>query len=342
MRTRKSIVIITVFILVFLLAFLILYRKYSELKIAAADSRELLIPTGSVYEDVFSILDSVAGIRNPELFHLIAKKKKYITKIKPGRYIIEPGMTYPDIIDLLRSGKQAPVNVTFNNVRTLGQLAGKVAARLEPDSLDVISFLADETNYSADGFTRETVIAVFIPDTYQFYWNTDAKGFYSRMLKEYRSFWNSDRLSKAEAKNLDPLQVSTLASIVDEEVAKNDEKPRIAGVYINRLRIGMPLQADPTIRFALNDFKISRVLKKHLLIDSPYNTYKNKGLPPGPVNCPSRDGIESVLNAEDHDYLYFVAKPDFSGYHNFSRTLAEHNRFAQLYQRELNRRRIFK
>lgn len=341
MRNRKSIVIIPALIIL-LLALFILFSKYSELKITSAQSSELLIPTGSSYEDVFFILDSVAGIGNPQLFHLIAKKKKFTTRVKPGRYIIEPGMTYPEIIDLLRSGKQTPVNLTFNNVRTLAQLAGKVAARLEPDSLELISFLTDELNYSADGFSKATVIAVFIPDTYQVYWNTDAKGFYTRMLKEYRSFWNSDRQEKAKAKNLDPVGVSTLASIVDEEAAKNDEKPRIAGVYINRLRIGMPLQADPTIRFALNDFTITRVLKKHLLIDSPYNTYRNKGLPPGPVNCPSRNGIESVLNAEDHSFLFFVAKPDFSGYHNFSRTLSEHNRYATLYQRELNRRRIFK
>lgn len=341
MRKRRAIVIIPVLLLVSVTLYFV-YRKYSELKIETSDSKELLIPTGSDYEDVFFVLDSVADIRNPELFHMIAKKKNYTTRVKPGRYIIEPGMTYPKIIDLLRSGKQTPVNLTFNNVRTLAQLAGKVAARIEPDSLELINFLNEESNYSADGFSKETVIAVFIPDTYQIYWNTDSKGFYSRMLKEYRSFWSPERQANARNKNLDPLEVSTLASIVDEEAGKNDEKPRIAGVYINRLRIGMPLQADPTIRFALNDFTITRVLKKHLLIESPYNTYRNKGLPPGPVNCPSRNGIESVLNAEDHNFLYFVAKPDFSGYHNFSRSLAEHNRYASLYQRELNRRRIFK
>lgn len=337
---RKKVIVSS--FLIILLAGLLIFRKYSALKIATGDSRELLIPTGSSYSDAFFFLDSVVEIDNPKLFHFLAERKKYTTRVKPGRYIIEPGMTYPNLIDMLRSGKQTPVNVTFNNVRTLGQLAGKVASRLEPDSLDLINFLADESNYSSDGFTKETVIAVFIPDTYQFFWNTDAKGFYSRMLKEYRSFWSAERQAKAREKNLSPVEVSTLASIVDEEVAKNDEKPRIAGVYINRLRIGMPLQADPTIRFALNDFTITRVLRKHLQVESPYNTYKNKGLPPGPVNCPSRNGIESVLNAENHNYLYFVARPDFSGYHNFSRTLSEHNRYASLYQRELNRRRIFK
>jgi UPF0755 protein len=173
-------------------------------------------------------------------------------------------------------------------------------------------------------------------------WNTDARGFYQRMLKEYKLFWTQQRIERAAEKKLDPIGVSILASIVDDEVAKAAEKPRIAGVYLNRLRIGMPLQACPTIRFALNDFTITRVLKKYLVVESPYNTYKYKGLPPGPVGCPSVEGIEAVLNAEDHDYLYFAAKSDFSGTHNFSRTLAEHNRYAAQYQRELNRRKIFK
>lgn len=341
MKKRRPIVIILTFLCI-LLAGIFIFRRYSALKIKTGDSRELIIPTGSSYDDAFFLLDSVVDIGDPKLFHFLAERKNYTTRVKPGRYIVEPGMTYPDLIDMLRSGKQTPVNVTFNNVRTLSQLAGKVASRLETDSLELISFLTNDMNYATDGFNKETVIAVFIPDTYQFYWNTDAKGFYTRMLKEYRTFWNADRQAKAKDKKLDPLEVSTLASIVDEEAAKNDEKPRIAGVYINRLRLGMPLQADPTIRFALNDFTITRVLRKHLQIESPYNTYKNKGLPPGPVNCPSRNGIESVLNAEDHDFLYFVAKPDFSGYHNFSRSLSEHNRYAALYQRELNRRRIFK
>ena len=162
------------------------------------------------------------------------------------------------------------------------------------------------------------------------------------MLKEYRLFWNDKRLSKAKEKGLDPVEVAILASIIDDEVAKNDEKPRIAGVYLNRLRIGIPLQACPTIKFALNDFTITRVLKKYLLVDSPYNTYKHNGFPPGPIGCASIEGMDAVLNAEKHDYIFFAAKADFSGYHNFSRTLSEHNRYASLYQKELDKRKIFK
>jgi UPF0755 protein len=243
---------------------------------------------------------------------------------------------------MLRSGRQAPVRVTFNNIRSLNELAGRIGKQIEADSTEILSFLNDQNNYSSDGFSRETVISVFIPDTYEFFWNTTGEGFYRRMLREYRNFWNEDRLAKAKAKNLTPVEVSILASIIDDEVAKAEEKPRIAGVYLNRLKRGIPLQACPTIKFALNDFTITRVLSKHLLVDSPFNTYRHNGLPPGPISCPSVQGINAVLNAEDHDYLYFAAKSDFSGYHNFSSTLSQHNRYAAEYQRELNRRRIFR
>jgi UPF0755 protein len=342
MRIRKLLYLLASLLAVSLLILLVFRRIYRLEFDTKGQKVEIFIPTGSSYTEVYFTLDSLLDISNPELFDLLSKRKKYHENIKPGRYIIDPGMTYLATIDMLRSGRQAPVNVTFNNIRTLHQLAGRIGERLEADSAEIIEFLLDESNYSNDGFTKQTVIAVFIPDTYQMYWTTDSKGFYQRMLREYRSFWNSQRVAKAKEKGLEPMEVSTLASIVDEEVSKSDEKPRIAGVYLNRLKAGMPFQADPTVRFALNDFTITRVLRKHLKIDSPYNTYLYKGLPPGPIACPSIDGIEAVLNAEDHDFLYFAAKADFSGYHNFARTLSEHNRNAILYQRELNKRRIFR
>jgi UPF0755 protein len=232
--------------------------------------------------------------------------------------------------------------LTFNNVRTLNQLAGKIGKQIEADSSRIISFLSDDSNYIPDGFRKENIIAVFIPETYEFYWNTDPRGLYARMLKEYWKFWDEERLVKAKNKNLDPLEVAILASIIDDEVTKKSEKPRIAGVYINRLKRGIPLQACPTIKFALNDFTITRILYKYLQIDSPYNTYKYNGFPPGPIGCPSVEGIDAVLNAEEHDFLFFAAKADFSGYHNFSRTLSEHNRYAAMYQKELDKRKIFK
>lgn len=341
MRKRKTYYLFSAIILLALAAFVI-YRSISGIRITGKAGKEIYIRTGSAYGTVISQLDSILHVAHPRVLDWIARKKNYPSNIKPGRYVINGGMTYSELIDMLRSGRQKPVNVIFNNVRTLNQLAGKVGGRIEADSSQIIGFLTNDSNYSADGFNKETVIAVFIPNTYQMFWNTDAKGFYNRMLREYRAFWTQDRIAKAKAEDLEPIQVAILASIVDDEVAKKDEKPRIAGVYMNRLRIGMPLQACPTIKFALNDFTITRVLKKYLVVDSPYNTYKYRGFPPGPVGCPSIEGLEAVLNAEKHDYFYFAAKADFSGYHNFARTLSEHNRYAALYQKELDRRKIFK
>jgi UPF0755 protein len=281
-------------------------------------------------------------IKNPKLFEWLADKKNYPILVKPGRYVIDKDLNYIRLINLLRSGQQTPVRVTFNNIRTLNELAGRIGRQIEADSARIITFLSDPENYISDGFTRQNVISVFIPNTYEFFWNTGASGLYNRMLKEYRKFWNDQRIAKAREMNLTPIEVAILASIIDDEVAKSDEKPRIAGVYLNRLKRGIPLQACPTIKYALNDFTITRVLNKHLLVDSPYNTYKHNGFPPGPIGCPTVEGLEAVLNAEDHDFLYFAAKPDFSGYHNFSRTLAEHNSYAAQYQKELDRRKIFK
>jgi len=302
----------------------------------------IYLPEGSTYFQAMDSIESNLDIRNKRIFEWVARKKNYPSLVKPGRYLIDKDLSYPSLINLLRSGRQTAVRITFNNIRTLNELAGKVGGQIEADSLQIITFLSDPENYKADGFTRENVISVFIPNTYEFFWNTGAGDLYNRMLREYRKFWNKERLTQAGEKGITPAEVSILASIIDDEVAKPDEKPRIAGVYLNRLKRSIPLQACPTIKFALNDFTITRVLTKHLEIDSPYNTYRHKGFPPGPIGCPSIEGIDAVLNAEEHNYLYFAAKADFSGYHNFSRTLAEHNRYAAIYQKELNKRRIFK
>ena len=302
----------------------------------------LFIPSGSDIRQAFDTISSKLDIRNPEALKWFAEKKKYNEAVKAGRYLIRKPLSANELINILRSGNKTPVRITFNNIRTLNQLAGKFGRQLETDSVKFLDYFADESNFSPDGFNKATIIALFLPDTYEFFWNTDAEGVYRRMLKEYNRFWDGERIRKAEEKGLSKIEVSILASIIDDEVNRKDEKPKIAGVYLNRLKRGIPLQACPTIKFALNDFTITRVLKIHLITESPYNTYKYKGFPPGPIGCPSIEGIDAVLNAEKHDYLYFAAKADFSGYHNFSRTLAEHNRYAAEYQRELNRRKIFK
>jgi len=306
------------------------------------DKTTLFLTDDMSFEQVLDTLDHKFDIRNNKILLWVAKNKNYSNHIRPGRYVFENDMSYNRLINYLRSGSQIPVNVTFNNIRTIYDLAAKVGGQIEADSSAIAGFLADPSNYEQDGFTRDNIIAVFIPNTYQLYWNTSPYGFYTRMLREYNRFWEGDRQKRVDSLGLTRIEVSILASIIDDEVVKQEEKPRIAGVYLNRLRRGIPLQACPTIKFALNDFTITRILNKYLEVESPFNTYKYKGFPPGPIGCATIDGIDAVLHAEKHDYLFFAAKSDFSGYHNFSRTLAEHNRYAAEYQRELDRRKIFR
>jgi len=343
MKGRKLILLSSIVGLILIICLVLLCRLLFGMNIKTEGRKITInIPEGASYEQAMDSVLTNLSVKDTRALYWVAKRKHYPTLVKPGRYVVEKDMSYTGLINLLRSGRQSPVKVTFSNIRTLNELAGRIGRQINADSTQIINFLDDPENYSKDGFTRENVISVFIPNTYQFFWNTTAKGLYTRMLREYRNFWNDERKAKASSLKLTPVEVAILASIIDDEVAKPDEKPRIAGVYLNRLRMGIPLQACPTIKFALNDFTITRVLKKHLVIDSPYNTYKHRGFPPGPIGCPTIEGIDAVLNAEKHDYLYFAAKADFSGYHNFSRTLAEHNRYAALYQRELNKRKIFR
>jgi UPF0755 protein len=343
MRRKKLLYLLAGTGIVVFVSIYLIYRSLFSVTISPLRNRqEIFIPTGSTYEQVLDTLRSNLRIKKPAVLDWVARRKNYPGLIKPGRYIVGKHISCNGLINLLRSGRQSPVRITFSNIRTLNQIAGRFGRLIEADSSHLMRFLEDDLNYQSDGFSKETIISLFIPNTYEMYWNTSPAELYKKMLNEYRKFWNDEKLEKAKEKNLSPSEVAILASIIDDEVSKPDEKPRIAGVYLNRLKRGIPLQACPTIKFALNDFTITRVLYKHLQIDSPYNTYKHSGFPPGPIGCPSVEGLNAVLNAEKHDYLFFAAKADFSGYHNFSRTLAEHNRYAAIYQRELNKRRIFK
>ncbi len=343
MKNNKLSILLSIPALIIFISVFVVFRMLNGHFVKAGEPRSLVcIPDGSSYRMAMDSVEAHLSIKNIKVLEWVAEKKHYPSLVKPGRYVFEKDLSYVELINILRSGRQSPVKITLHNIRTLNDLAGRAGGKIEADSSGIMTFLSDPVNYSTDGFTRENVISVFIPDTYEFFWNTSAKGFYSRMLKEYRKFWNDDRLARAKAENLTPVEVAILASIIDDEVAKADEKPRIAGVYLNRLRRGIPLQACPTIKFAMNDFTITRVLKKYLDVDSPYNTYKHNGFPPGPIGCPTVEGIDAVLNAEKHDYLFFAAKADFSGYHNFSRTLSEHNRYAALYQKELNKKKIYR
>jgi UPF0755 protein len=305
-------------------------------------SATLYIPTGSTYDDLKMALYEKGIIINRITFEWMAKRKKLENNIHPGKYMINDGMTNGELIDLLRSGKQTPVNLIFNNIRTRENFAQKVSQDIEPDSTEIIQLLEDSAYLAIFGFNPETILTMFIPNTYEVYWNISAKELMDRMYTEYNKFWNEGRRQKAELIGLSPVEVSILASIVEKETNQNDEKPRMAGVYLNRLQKNWMLQADPTIVYAQGDFTIKRVLNVHKEIDSPYNTYKNYGLPPGPICLPSISSIDAVLNKENHNYMFFCAKDDFSGYHAFAETHAQHNVNANKYRQALDEHDIKK
>ncbi len=302
----------------------------------------LYIATGSVFQQVLDSLGRGEYLINSSSFKWVAARKNYVNRVQPGVYQLKRGWNNNQLIDLLRSGVQTPVRVTFNNIRFREELAARLSHYLEADSGAFLGILNNDKLASELGFTHESFPMLFIPNTYELYWNTSPAKFVDRMKWEYDHFWNVTRKKKAEDLGLSPVQVVTIASIVQEESNKNDERPRIAGVYINRLKRGWLLQADPTIKYALGNFQIKRVLTEYLVVESPYNTYKHAGLPPGPINFPDIASVEAVLNAEHHNYMYFCAKEDFSGYHNFAQSLVEHNRNAVKYQNALNKIKIWK
>ncbi len=289
---------------------------------------------GQTPSDVKSSLQSM-GVRT-FFFPMLSNVLSY--KVRPGRYAINPGDNIVGIFRRLRNGQQEPLNLTLPSVRTLGNLAAFLAQRLMPDSASFAQTFIDSCQVY--GYTPETLPALFIPNTYQVYWNISASDFMDRMNLENKAFWNEEREAKAKAIGLSHEEIITIASIVDEETANNTEKPMIAGMYIKRLSIGMPLQADPTVKFAVGDFSLRRIYKKHLTVENPYNTYMHIGLPPGPIRIPSVAGIDAVLNHVRHEYIYMCAKEDFSGTHNFARTYREHLANARKYTEALNQRNI--
>jgi UPF0755 protein len=300
----------------------------------------LYIPTGSGYKEVSEILMTNKFLKSRSSFDWVAHRKQYESKVRPGRYRIRDGMSNNELVNLLRSGKQEPVRVTFQNIRSREELAGKISRQIEADSLSLLKLLRDPDYLKQFGVNPLNSFVLFIPNTYEFYWNTTAKGFLARMAREKTKFWNRTRIEKCQRSRFSVSQVVTLASIIEKETIKDKEKPIIAGVYVNRLTNGWPLQADPTIIYAWNDYTIKRVLNNHLKINSPYNTYLHNGLPPGPICLPSISSIDAVLDFRHHDYFYFCAKDDHSGYHVFAENLAEHNRNAKKYQAAIKKQGI--
>ena len=307
------------------------------------DSVFIFIKTGTTYDEL--LFDMKSYLKNIDDFDVLAKRKKYF--VKPGKYIIKKDMNNNDIVNSIRSNN-ITVNVIFNNIKNLNDLAGKVSNQIEADSLSFLNSF-DSEFFSNKGFNKENILSMYIPNSYNFFWNTSAERFNERMFEEYTRFWgDNNRVEKANKLKLSKKEVIILASIVNEESKENSELPRIAGVYLNRLKDNWKLQADPTVKFAaykLDQYKntiIRRVLNKHLRINSPYNTYRNYGLPPGIISMPSIQAVDAVLNYEKHNYYFFAADPKRPGFHSFARSLSDHKKNARLFHKDLNKKGIRK
>lgn len=303
-----------------------------------AEETSLYIYPDAEYQAVADSL--IPKLKYPKAYQIYAKRLRLPETFKPGHYRLTPDMSTIQVVRAVKLGLQTPVKVAINNARIPAHLAAKLARQIAADSASIANVLYDKRMAAEAGFDSVTFYSMFIPDTYEFYWTVSPEDLVRRMRREYDAFWTPERDAKRKRSGLSRLQVMTLASIVYEETRAVDEMPRIAGVYINRLRKGILLQADPTVKYAMQDFQLRRILKKHLKYPSPYNTYVTKGLPPSPIAMPSKDAIEAVLNYEEHEYIFFCARPEFDGHHNFAKTYSEHLANARAYARELDKRKI--
>lgn len=340
----KTKIIIAFVVLVFIIlgatAFNYYLRYFGPSVTGNADY--LYIKTGSSFDDLYQTIAKENIVKDSTTFKEVALDMDLPKAVKPGRYRLKAGMSNRNFVNMIKGGNQEAVQLKFKNHRLKENMAAYISKQIEADSASIVALLDSAEYVSKYGFTTANVYSVFIPNQYEFWWNTSADGFFQKMLVEYKKFWNAGRIAKAEQIGLSQTEVSTLAAIVDAEALFDSEMPTIAGLYMNRLKKGIKLQADPTVIYANNDFTIRRVLNRHLVKDSPYNTYVYKGLPPGPIMMPSINAIDAVLNYEKHNYIYMCAKEDFSGYHNFAVTVAEHQANARRFQQALNQRNIKK
>ncbi len=327
--------------LVLLLIFFAAYIFYNDvfapnINLQQGQNGYIYVHSGQNYDMFIATIENNTLIKKPDGLRRLSKLFNLETKLKPGKYKLEPGMSNFDLLRLLKSGKQSTVNVTLKYANNLYDVAKVFSKYFESDSAHFISVFLDSAIQKKYSLNKQTMIGFFVPNTYNFYWNTKPEKVLEKLHLEYQKFWNKDRYTKAIQMHLSPIEVSTLASIVQKESNKNNELKTIASVYLNRIRIGMPLQANPTVIFAWNDYNIKRVTSYYTSINSPYNTYVNKGLPPGPICVANANAIDAVLNASNTSYLYFCAKEDFSGYHTFAETLNQHIQNASRYQHALN------
>lgn len=320
----------------------LIYGPVLEMK---SESTAFFIHSRWDQDEVFDAMVDMNIVKKPEALKWVMERKNYNENlVVPGKYILTDGMSANELVNHLRAGNgEVEVKIVLNSARTLQELAGKASANIEADSVEILNKLTDPAVARKYGFEPETFKAMFLPDTYHAQWDTDADGFLNRIAEEYKKFWTPDRIQKAQNIGLSQSQVTILASIVQaEQQLYPEERPAIAGLYLNRLNRGMRLQSDPTVVYAVGDFNINRVLTKHLAVESPYNTYRNTGLPPGPINIPNKQSIDAVLNPDENDYLYMCAKADFSGYHAFAKSHTQHIRNARAFQSAMNQRKIYK
>ena len=320
------------------------YRLYGYIftdNVKATEPIALFIPSDAKFESLLDSLEQKDLLINSKSFIWTSNRMKF-RNIKSGKYIIQPDWNNRSLISHLRSGNQTPMNVTYNNVRTIHELSRELSNRLEPDSADFVNHFLDPDNLEKVQLDSQSILSLFIPNTYEFYWNSTPNSVFNKMIRENDNFWNEERSSLLDQSGFNKTEVYTLASIVQKETNLKSEKATVAGLYINRINKGILLQADPTVVFATGKFNIRRVLNKHLKIDSPYNTYLHKGLPPGPICMPDISTIDAVLRYEKHNYLYMCASADKPGAHAFASTLSQHNRNARIYRNWLNQNKIYK
>jgi UPF0755 protein len=343
-KTFKTALFITlgIFLLLMIAAGIKIYEDVlaDNINLEPNQKGYVLVYSNKSTEENVSLIKQTELLNNTDALFRFANLTGYASLIKPGRYEVTDGMNNLELLRLLVSGKQTPLDVTFKYAQRKDDLISFWANQLEADSIELLTLLNDSAYCASVGFNTENIVSLFIPNTYNFYWTTSAPKLLKRMETEYVNFWNEERTTKLARTKLTKAEVSVLASIVQKETYMTDEMPVVAGAYINRLRLGMPLQADPTIIFAMKDNSIKRVAGEMLNIQSPYNTYKNKGLPPGPICVPSKAALNAVLNFKEHKFIYFCAKEDFSGYHNFAANFAQHQINARKYQKELNKRGV--
>jgi len=340
MKKKVILIILTILIIGSVFAYHYYNRIFQK---NVTESTFIYIPSNADFNKVSELISPY--LKDIESFKWVAEKKNYPNKIRSGKYRITEGMNNNELIDHLRGGRPETVKLTFNNQDRMEDLAGRIANQIEADSLSILNAMKDKKFIEKNGFQQNTAIAMYLPNSYEFYWNTSGIQFRDKMLNEFKKFWNKDRITKAKKQNLTPIQAITLASIVQKETASVKERPIVAGLYLNRLKDFWPLQADPTIIYAIkqkngNDTVIKRVLNKDLTIDSPYNTYTNFGLPPGPIGMPDISSINAVLNPKDHHYYYMCASVDKIGQHEFAKTLSQHNVNARKYQNWISKQGI--